>query len=637
MLRFIGISLVILFLFSASFGPALAVEFSTFAGGGMRECAYDLVIDDQGNVLVLGLTGSDDFPVTPGVSGGSYAGGASDLFVIKLSPDLGTLISSTYIGGSDSDGLDFLYDYYVQFDTPGPAMTLDAAGSVLVTGSTMSLDFPTTAGAFCTAHHGVYEDAFLLRLSPDLATLQHSTLFGGEHKDWGQTLVVESGGTVVVGGDTRSQQFPVTAGAFDTSYNGGTKDVFLVRFSHDLSTLTAGTFFGGDSDEYNRALLRDGSGRYYLTGWAVSENLPSTPGAYDLDHNGGARDVYIALFSADFSSLEACTYFGGHDWGEPFHGGEHEGGCDEGIDLIFDAQGNLVLVGTTHSKDFPITPGVIDTVFNDGESQSYDAFVAVFTADLSSLLHSSYLGGRHLDKAYSVVLDANGDLVIAGGTHSIDFQVTPGAFDTGYSGEFEGFVIRLSPDLGTLHYGSYMGGGSFEQAYVVALDSTGLTAFLAGYTFSADFQHPGTGYDHFHNGSCDAFVLRTDLGHSVEQTIEASLAAAPASGTLPFSSMMCVDLPNLSEYPRNASGSLNIWLPGGQYYPNYRSGFTNLAPAETFHFCWSQWFPDLPALDGSILFQMVAQDVTPAPYNQPPYPPSGSVATDSCTVTAWRP
>ncbi len=631
--RFIGI-LSILLLFAS---PVLAMDYSTFLGGGQRDAAYSLVIDELGNVLVTGLTRSADFPTTAGVYGAGFAGGDNDLFIIKLSPDLGTLLASTYIGGSSHEGTDFVFDPYFQMDNLGPDMALDSAGNVLLTGSTLSLDFPTTAGAYRTVHNTVFDDAFLLRMSADLSTLMQSTLFGGENRDIGRTILAEPNGAVVVGGDTRSTGFPVTSGAFDTGYNGGEWDVFLIRFTEDLSAVSASTFFGGDLNDYNRAILRNDSGAYYLTGWTISENLPSTPGAFDLDHNGGSRDVYVALFSADFSSLDACTYLGGHDWGEPYHGGEHEGGCDEANSLVFDLEGNLVVVGTTHSHDFPVTLGTFDPVFNNGIAQAFDGFVAVFNPDLTSLLHASYLGGRHIDEMYSVKLDAAGDLVIAGGSHSIDFPVTPDAMDGSYNGALEAVVVRVSADLSSLDYATYMGGGSYDQAYEVVLDSTGQTAVVAGYTFSPDFQLPGAGFDQSHNGDGDAFVIRTDMGNTGLETVAAALTASPATGTLPFNSIMCADVINVSGYFRGAGGTLNVSLPGGQYYPNFRSGYTTLSPGETYHLCWNQWFPDLPTLDGSTLFQLVVQDATPAPYNQPPYPASGSVATEACTVTAVRP
>lgn len=616
--------------------PAGAVEYATFVGGSARDVAYSLAINGQGEVVAAGLTRSTDFPHTTGVYDESYSGGDSDLFIIRLSADLGTLIASTFVGGSGHDGLDFEYDPNFQMDNPGPALALDDKGSVMVTGSTLSLDFPTTAGAHQTVHNGTYEDAFLVRLTPDLTALQASTLLGGSHRDYGRTITIEPDGAVVIGGDTRSIDFPVSSGAYDTTYNGGDRDIFLARLSADFSVLAAATYFGGDESDYNRATLRDDGGRYYITGWTISENLPSTPGAYDPAHNGGSRDIYVALLSADLTTLDACTYLGGHDWGEPYHGGEHEGGCDEANGLAFDGEGNLVLVGTTHSHDFPITAGVFDQLFNDGTAQAYDGVIAVLTADLQALLHASYFGGRHMDEIYAVKRDANGDLVIAAGSHSIDFPVSPDALDVVFSGNLEGIVAKISPDLSSVLYATFLGGEEYEQAYEIVLDASGLNAVVAGHTSSGDFLFPGTGYDQTYNGGFDAFILQTDFGASLPHTLEAGLTATPVSGTLPFSSMMCAEVINATGFSRYAVGRLNVWLPGGQYLSSYRYGFTVLDPAEIYVYSWSQWFPDLPTLDGDTRFQLAVFDVTPAPYNQPPYPESGGVATDQCTVTGWR-
>jgi len=310
--------------------PLQAVEFSSYFGGSGHDAAYAVALDDQGRVLVAGLTRSEDFPVTTGVVGESHTGGESDVFVLLLSTDLSTVLASTYIGGSDHEGEDFTTHPYFQMGNWGPALALDAGGEILLTGATMSADFPVTTGAYQTIHNTLYEDAFLLRLSPGLDTLVHSTFFGGSHMDFGRTVVVEPGGTVVVGGDTRTQDFPVTDGAFDTDYNGAERDTFLIRFADDLSAVTEATYFGGAMNDFNRATLCSDSGQVYITGWTISEDLPSTRGAFDRTHNGGARDIYIACFSANFSRLEACTYLGGHDWGEPYHGGEHEGGVRRG-------------------------------------------------------------------------------------------------------------------------------------------------------------------------------------------------------------------------------------------------------------------------------------------------------------------
>lgn len=621
----------------AAVWPASAVDCFSFLGGGQRDTAYHLVLDDQDNVIVVGLTRSATFPVTTGVYNQTFSGGDNDLFVVKLSPNLDLLLASTFIGGTDHDGAEFLADPYQQTDNVGPNIILDENGSILITGSTLSTDFPTTPGAYNTVHNGLVEDAFLLRLSADLTTLLDSTLFGGEHKDYGRTLLVEPTGKIIVGGGTRSQDFPVTIGAYDTSYNGAERDIFLLRFDAEMTTIEACTYFGGNDEDFNRTLLRNDSGDLFISGLTESSNLPTTIGAFDPIFNGGGRDVFVARFSSDLSTLQACTYFGGHDWGEPFHGGEHEGGCDEVYGMCFESQGNLVVVGTSHSVDFPITAGAHDTVFNDGVTQHYDGMAAVFSPDLSTLLHSTYIGGRHMDKVFSVALDSSGYLVMAGGSHSLDFPVTPDAFDSSYAGVLEGFLVRMSPDLSDIVYSTVLGGSNYDLAYDLAVDSSGQAVVLVGYSFSDDMQIVSGGFDDSYDGESDAFVFKLDLPEPSTDTIHAGLTCIPESGTLPFSTWIATDLVNLTDYFRVAAANLDLRLPGGQFYSNFRRGSTGLDAAEFHRVSWNQQFPELVILDGTTTFELHALDVTPAPYNQPPFPSSGSMSTDQCLVPAVLP
>jgi len=117
-------------------------------------------------------------------------------------------------------------------------------------------------------------------------------------------------------------------------------------------------------------------------------------------------------------------------------------------------------------------------------------------------------------------------------------------------------------------------------------------------------------------------------------TITADLACQPASGTLPFSTRMSVTLTNCyQDQARRVAARLNVTLAGGQYYPQWRNGWTNLAAGDSFVGSWWQAIPALGSLVGQNSFQLTAQDVTPAPYNQPPYALSGDTDTAACTVT----
>ncbi len=123
----------------------------------------------------------------------------------------------------------------------------------------------------------------------------------------------------------------------------------------------------------------------------------------------------------------------------------------------------------------------------------------------------------------------------------------------------------------------------------------------------------------------------------VTPTIGASLTCTPDSGVLPFTTQMAVDLANLTTENRRAAARINMVLANGTPYTNWRAGWTNLSSGETFSTSWNQNLPALGTLVGSNVFTIVGEDVTPAPYNQPPFAPSGDTATDDCTVTASAP
>ncbi len=121
-------------------------------------------------------------------------------------------------------------------------------------------------------------------------------------------------------------------------------------------------------------------------------------------------------------------------------------------------------------------------------------------------------------------------------------------------------------------------------------------------------------------------------------TVDASFTCAPDSGIVPFQTLMTVALDNL--YPlqiRRVAGRIDIELANGSSYPNWRAGYTNIQPGETFTTSWVQNIPALGSVVGNNTFGLLAEDVTPPPYNQPPYAPSGDTATDVCTVTAVAP
>jgi len=121
------------------------------------------------------------------------------------------------------------------------------------------------------------------------------------------------------------------------------------------------------------------------------------------------------------------------------------------------------------------------------------------------------------------------------------------------------------------------------------------------------------------------------------ETVSVSMICMPDSGTLPFSFLLQCNLQNIIDQPRTVAGSLRVTIASGASYPNFRNGFTNLAAGETFTTSWMQNLPALGSLVGANTWTLEGYDVTPAPYNQPPYAPSGDMDSSACTVTGIHP
>lgn len=192
---------------------------STYLGGDSYESGYSIVLNPVGNVYVSGITYSSDFPTTFGAYHTSKCSSESDAFISKLSGDLTSLLSSTYLGGTREDEVDFA--------------TIDLSGNIYVAGVTKSSkDFPTTPGAYNTSYNGGDYDGFISKIRGDLTSLFASTYLGGSGTDYPRFLFIDSDGNIYVVGATTSTDLPTSTGAYDTSYDD---NAFVSKLDGDLS------------------------------------------------------------------------------------------------------------------------------------------------------------------------------------------------------------------------------------------------------------------------------------------------------------------------------------------------------------------------------------------------------------------
>jgi hypothetical protein len=192
-----------------------ALVYSTYIGGSGDDEGNAIAVDGSGYAYVTGETSSTNYDVTPGAFQ-TTNGGGRDVFVTKLNATGTALVYSTYIGGSGDD--------------EGYGIAVDGSGYAYVTGRTFSTDYDVTPGAFQTTNGGGY-DVFVTKLNATGTALVYSTYIGGSNNDVGHGIAVDGSGNAYVTGYTRSTDYDVTPGAFQTT-NGGWLEVFVTKVCH---------------------------------------------------------------------------------------------------------------------------------------------------------------------------------------------------------------------------------------------------------------------------------------------------------------------------------------------------------------------------------------------------------------------
>jgi hypothetical protein len=407
---------------------------------------------------------------------------------------------STFLGGDDNgDGV--------------WALEVDALGIVTVGGWAFSTDFPTTPGAYDETFNPPYS-MFVARLDPEQVgddQLLWSTFIGGRGEKLLFDLATDDSGIVTVVGMTTASDFPTTSGAYDTTHNGA-YDAFALRLDPDqvgVDQLLWSTYLGGLLDDWAADVDVNDAGAVIVSGFTFSDSFPTTKGAYDTSFNGGDQDAFVARLDPEQigdAQLVWSTFLGGTG---------REGSAFDPLALGTDSMGVVVddlgvvtVSGGTTSSDFPTTPGAYDTSYNGGGG---DGFVSRLSADGSTLVWSTYLGGSSgQEPGWALVVDAAGVVTTVGYTWSHNFPTTDGAYDRDHDASNDGFVARLDPSLvgpAQLVYSTFIGGASWDPVFDIALDSSGVVT-AAGATNSPNFPTTPYAYDPSHNGGDDGFVFR---------------------------------------------------------------------------------------------------------------------------------
>ncbi|MCI0633936.1 MAG: hypothetical protein L0206_08495, partial [Actinobacteria bacterium] len=428
------------------------------------------------------------------------------------------LLWSTYWGGVP-------VTYYTAADIAEDAV-VDPQGNVTIVGTVEGGQWlaELTPAAFQAPK--VAADVFVAKFEQASGKLIYSTQIGSSASDLGKGVAVDATGraTVVGTAGQNADDFPTTPGSFDPTKSVLDNDVaFVLRLSPDGSELEYSTYLEGIGGSYGNAVAVASSGAAIAAGVAGSKDFPTTAGAYNTT---GAVfvDAFVTRLDPTGSYLEWSTFLGGNGWDEPFK-------------LALDADENVFAVGYTASSTFPTTPGSFQPQ-GTVPSWGYEAFVTQLAADGASLVWSTYLGGSDTELAYGVGLAADGDILVTGLTRSLNFPVTPGAFqkELGQGGGAywqDGFLTRIDASGSSLVFSTYFGEPSspYDTGYGVVVDASGVATLVGGgivQTTPGAFPGMfGTFVSRFHPDGSRLFYS-TQFGTSYNIDYARTAAASPA-------------------------------------------------------------------------------------------------------------
>jgi hypothetical protein len=347
---------------------------------------------------------------------------------------------SSYLGGGS--------------DQIAEAIAVDGDGMVYITGTTGSDDFPVTAGALDLTFNGggaTIGDVFVAKLDPTSGALVYATYVGGSDGDRGYAIAVDASGAAYVAGKSFSENFPTTAGAFDTTIGaGGAADVIVFKLNPAGSALVYSTWLEAGIPD-GRGIAVDGAGNAYVSGRTGS----GFPTVNPIMGWQGGFDLFVSKLNATGSALIYSTYIGGSG----------DESTIQDVPLTLDGQGSVYVAGTTTSDDLPVTPGAAQTNRGGGR----DAFLVKLNPAGSAIVYATYLGGTGDDEALGVGVDAFRRVILVGETRSSDFPLA-NPFQSTFGGTADGFIARFSPG-GGLSFSSYLGvnlADSLEAVSVLA-------------------------------------------------------------------------------------------------------------------------------------------------------------------------
>lgn len=503
--------------------------FSTFSGSYADNFGYSATYDNEGHLYSGSSSFGSGYPFSIGAYQTAWAGGqgngnvGTDVAVSKFSLDGTALVYSTYLGGSK--------------DELPHSLIVNDNNELYLFGTTSSSNFPTTANAVQSVFAGgesfipngigvAYingSDIFVSRLSANGGSLLASTYLGGENNDGLNTapnlkqnyademrgeIEFDIDGNVIIGSNTYSADFPMTASAFQSVKAEG-QDGVLVRLNPNLTQILSSTFFGGDAADAIYSIHATPNGNITVGGGTSSQNLPSTPSAYQPAYAGGTADGFIAEFDPAMESIVAMTYYGSSAYDQIYF-------------VERDEMGNPHVYGQTRATGNTLIENADFSIPNSG------MLLSSFAPDLQSRIWSTVFGNGQnvpslsptafsVDICNRIYLSGWGGVVVNGFGGTAGLPLTDDAIQTTTDNNDFYFMV-LDGDANGLTFATYFGGASSYEHVdggTSRFDKSGkiYQAACAGCPNNDDWPiHPDNAYSPTNNSNnCNLGVVKIDF------------------------------------------------------------------------------------------------------------------------------
>ncbi|MFN4234602.1 MAG: gliding motility-associated C-terminal domain-containing protein [Bacteroidia bacterium] len=507
------------------------LNFSTYSGSFANNFGFTATFDSKGFLYAGGIAFGVNYPTTIGAYQVNFAGGTIDMAITKYDTTGTSLIYSTYIGGSGSEA--------------PHSLIVNSNDELFIFGTTGSANYPTTVGAYdntfnggttCNLTNGLGysynngSDIVISRLSTNGANLMASTYVGGSGNDGVNSLntanatlvfnelrynyadeirgeiMIDANNNIYVASCTRSTDFPVTAGSFQTTYGGGSMDGVIIKMDNNLSNMIWSSYIGGSLLDAIFSIELDVNDDLLITGGTNSNNFPVTTGTYQTTFGGGRSDGFVALISKNGQQILKSTYFGSAAY-------------DQSYFVKRDKQNNIYIYGQTEA---PSGMFVINATFNSPNSGQ---FITKFRPDLDTIIWSTRFGSGigvpnisptafAVDLCNKVYLSGWGGAVNGfGGTNNM--PVTANAYQsTTDNSDF--YLMVMEDDASALNYGSFFG-SPFSSEHVDGgtsrFDRRGrmYQSVCAGCGGDSNFPTTPGAWSSVNNSSCNNAVFKFDF------------------------------------------------------------------------------------------------------------------------------